>query len=301
MPPEAAASSSAVLAPPAGGAPPAGAPPAGGTPPAGQAPPAGAPPAGTAPAWLPGADEATTGYVANKGWKEPGDVLSSYQNLEKLLGAERAGNTVILPKPDATPEEKAAFFNRLGRPQDPAGYQIKLPEGAPKEFATAAQAKMHELGLSKAQGEALAEWWNGQATASQAALQAQTAEAFKSEDAALHQEWGAAFPQNIAQAQAAVRGLGITTEQIDRLQAAMGHKATMEFFQKIGSKMGEADFVSGTGKEPFGNAMTPAQAKARMAELMKDKDFVARFAKGDTQAIQERNRLVTFMFPEDQQ
>lgn len=273
-------------------------------PPAAPAPSTPAPAAGSAPApaapieWLKGADDLTVGYVQNKGWKEPSQVLESYRNLEKLMGADKAGNAVILPKPDATPEEMGKFYERLGRPSEPDGYKLPMPEGANPDFAKAASAKMHELGLTKQQGETLAAWWNEQASTAQSNLKAQTEQAYQADDLALKTEWGAAFNQKLAQAQAFVRGAGIKPEAIDKLQSAMGHKATMEFFANLGAKIGEADFVAGTGNQKFGDAMTPAQANAKIAELKRDKGFVARYTSGDALAKAEMQRLISFANPE---
>ena len=113
-----------------------------------------------APNWLDGADEVTVGYVQNKGWEKPTQVLESYRNLEKLMGADRAGNTVILPKPDATPEEFGKFYDRLGRPSDAAGYKLQVPQGGDPEFAKIAGNWFHESGLTAKQGEELAGRWN---------------------------------------------------------------------------------------------------------------------------------------------
>lgn len=293
--------------------PPAAAPPAVATPvsspapaPAGSAPPPATPPASTpaapvAPAWLTGADETTVGYVANKGWTEPKQVLEGYRNLEKLLGADKAGNAVIVPKEGATPEEQAAFFNRLGRPTDPAGYQIEVPQGGNKDFATAAAAKFHELGLTKAQGEALAKWNNEQVgaftTQSAAARQAE----FAADDAALKTGWGQAFAQNVAQAQAGMRAMGLDAAAVDKLQGALGHKSTMEFLQRIGARTGEATFVAGSTETKFGNALTPGQAKARIAELRNDKDWVKRYQAGGMKSAEfnEMQRLQAFANPEE--
>lgn len=280
---------------PAGGPPPAPAP-AGGTPPA----PAPAP-APTAPAWLTGADETTVGYVANKGWTEPKQVLEGYRNLEKLLGADKAGNAVIVPKEGATPEEQAAFFNRLGRPTDPAGYQIEVPQGGNKDFATAAAAKFHELGLTKAQGEALAKWNNEQVGAFTTQTAAARQAEFEADDAALKTGWGQAFAQNVAQAQAGMRAMGLDAAAVDKLQGALGHKGTMEFLQKIGARTGEATFVAGSTETKFGNALTPGQAKARIAELRNDKDWVKRYQAGGMKSAEfnEMQRLQAFANPEE--
>lgn len=250
-------------------------------------------------AWLTDADEGTVGYVLNKGWQEPKQVLESYRNLEKLMGADRAGNTVILPKPDASPEEVGRFFDRLGRPADPAAYKIEVPkEGGDPEFAKGAAAKMHELGLSQKQGEALAAWWNEQAGGSMASAKQQAEQTFQADDQALRQQWGAAFTQELNKAQSAARALGVDEATIDNLQKSMGHKATMEFFNKIGNKIGESEFVSGQETRNFNAAMTPGQAIARIAELKADRNFVARYVSKDAEAVAEMARLHGFAYPE---
>jgi len=281
----------ALLNAPAPGAMPPAAPPAAGAP--------ATPPAAPIP-WLPEVDETTAGYVQNKGWDSPAKMLDSYRNLEKLMGADKAGNTVVMPKPDATPEEMGKFYEKLGRPTAPDGYKL-VPEGAqPTEFTKAAAAKMHELGLPQKQGEALAAWFNEQTTQTLEGQKAQTEQAYQADDVALKAEWGAAFTQKLAQAQAFVRGAGIQNEVIDKLQQSMGHKATMQFFADLGAKMGEADFVAGNHNEKFGNAMTPGQAKAKIDELRRDRDFVARYAKGDATAMAEMTRLHSFAHPGDE-
>lgn len=253
-------------------------------------------------AWLPNADEVTVGYLQNKGWTEPAQVVDGYKNLEKLLGADRAGNTVILPKADAAPEELGKFYDRLGRPTDAAGYKIPVPEtGGSPEFAKAAAGKFHELGLTQKQGEALAGWWNEQAGSATQAQQVQAQQKFQADDAQLRTDWGQAYQQNLTQAQAAARGLGVTPEQIDAMSAAMGHKATMEHFQKIGSRMGESDFVTGDKLEKFGNALTPGQAKAEIQGLRDDKAFVAKLLSKDAEATAKWTRLHQFAFPEQAQ
>lgn len=248
--------------------------------------------------WLEGADELTVGYVKNKGWENPAQVLDGYRNLEKLLGADKAGNAVILPKPDASPAEFDAFYNRLGRPAEPTGYKLAVPEGMPKDFAAMAAAKMHELGLPQKTGEALGAWWNefvtGQNSQQETALQT----AFADDERALKEGWGKAYTQELAKAQRAVQGLGVTDAQIDVMQKAMGHKATMEFFNKIGSKIGEPDFTTGQRPDGFGGSMTPEQAKAKIVEMTSDKNFVTRYVNKDAAAVAEMKRLHEFAYPE---
>ena len=264
----------------------------------------GAPVAPTTPAashsWLEGADEVTVGYVQNKGWSEPKQVLESYRNLEKLMGADRAGNTVVLPKPDAPQADVDAFYNRLGRPADPTGYKIELPkDGGDPEFAKTASAWFHEQGLTAKQGEALAAKWNEHIGALTTAQKEQLTQAYQADDQALKTEWGAAFQQNLTAAQAAARGLGLDAAAIDKLQGALGHKGVMDLLYKIGSKVGEPDFAVGT-TEKFGAAMTPAQAKATIQARMQDKGFTARYLSKDSAAVAEMKQLHDYAYPEAQ-
>jgi hypothetical protein len=248
---------------------------------------------------MPNADETTVGYIQNKGWKDPAQVLDGYRNLEKLLGADRAGNTVIIPKHDAAPEEMGKFFDRLGRPADASGYKIQMPEGGDAEFAKTAGAWFHDLGLSEKQGNALAQKWNDYAASAKTTADQQAQARFQTEDASLKADWGQAYTQNVAQAQAATRGLGVTKEQIDNMSASMGHKATMEFFQKIGARMGEGSFVTGDKTQQFSNVMTPGQAKAEIQTLRSDRAFTAKLLSKDAEASQRWTQLHQWAFPED--
>lgn len=248
--------------------------------------------------WAKGADETTTGYIQNKGWDSPMKVVDSYRNLEKLLGADKANNAVIIPKHDADPKEWAAVYDKLGRPSAPDGYKVALPENGDKTMHEASLAKFHELGLTKTQGEQLANWYNNQVAEGLKASETERAARFQQEDTAVRQEWGAAFTQNLAQAQAAARGLGLDAATIDKLSDALGHKGTMDLLYKIGSRMGEDNFVTGDNSTAFGSAMTPAQAKAQIQSMMGDKDFVAKYLKGDGGAKAEMARLHQFAYPD---
>ncbi len=63
-------------------------------------------------------------YVGAKGWKTADDVITSNQNLEKLLGADKAGRTVVLPKDDADADGIKAFRAKLGVPEKVDGYAL---------------------------------------------------------------------------------------------------------------------------------------------------------------------------------
>lgn len=251
-----------------------------------------------APTWLQNADEATVGYVQNKGWTDPAQVLDSYRNLEKLFGADKANNSIVLPKPDADPKEWDAVYDRLGRPAEPKGYDVPLPEFGDKTLHENTLAKMREIGLTKTQGEQLANWYNGEIAKMNQQFIAQQQQAFDQEDAALKSEWGAAFDQNVGYGKAAVAALQLPGDTIEKISAAIGHKATMELFYRIGSGMKEDAFVSSNNGTGFNSVMTPAQAKAEIKALSEDRNFKTNLLNKDSAAMAKWTRLHEYAFPE---
>jgi hypothetical protein len=58
----------------------------------------------------------------------------------------------------------------------------------------------------------------------------------------------------------------------------------MKLFHAIGSKFGEADFVG--SDTPSGGALSPAQAKNKVASLFADKEFMGRYMHQDQRVRQ---------------
>lgn len=247
--------------------------------------------------WLPGADEVTVGYVQNKGWSDPAQVLDGYRNLEKVLGADRAGRTVVLPGEKAEQAEIDAFYSKLGRPAEAKDYKVDVPAGAPPEYADGFRAVAHQLGLTSKQAEGLVKWNNEFAGNAAAAQQNQSVAAFQADSEALKQAWGAAHDQNVVVARNTVAALGLDNATIDKMSAAIGHKPLMELLHKIGAKTGEGEFVSGSGSN-YGSALTPAQAKSRIEELRRDNAWTTKYLSKDADAMAEMSRLMKYAYPE---
>lgn len=251
-------------------------------------------PAATGVEWLTGADETAVGYVQNKGWKTPNDMLSSYQNLEKLMGADRAGRTLVMPGENADPKDVAAFYEKLGRPSDAKGYSVKPMEGQDPKTLEPFLSKFHELGMTDKQAAGITEFIREAAGKQTAEAEASKQMSFQADNAALKTEWGAAYTERLAAASAAARGLELDAQTIDKISDAIGHKATMNLLAKIGGKTGEDKFVSGNG--PTGSAMTPGQAKAAIQAKMNDREFAKRYTGGDADARAEMARLHEFAY-----
>lgn len=148
--------------------------------------------AGTAFAAL---DEDTRTWLQTKGLADVSALAKSAREGEKLIGG-----MVKLPGKDATPEEREAFLNKLGRPEKPDGYQFTvpkdLPEGLPYDGdrAKAFAAKAHALGIPQDAAAGLHDWFmqdsvdafKGMGEASAAAMQERGA----AETEKLVKEWG---------------------------------------------------------------------------------------------------------------
>ena len=262
------------------------------------APAAVAPPAHAGPEWMKGASELSSGYAQNKGWIEPTQVVESYINLEKLFGADRAGRTVALPGDKADAAEINAFYTKLGHPAEAKDYKVDIPAvGGDQRYADEAKAKFHELGLTAKQAEGLAAWNNNFAKTATDAHTNQTSDAYQADLVAVKAEWGAAHDQNTVIARNAVSALGWDAARIDKISAAIGHKATMQMFYEIGSKTGEGSFVAGSDSN-YGGAKTPAAAKAEIASLRTDKAWMARFMNKGSDEQKQWTQLHQYAFPE---
>lgn len=256
-----------------------------------------------APDWTAGLSDEHKGVVQNKQWNGVGAVLESYVNLEKLTGAP-ADQIIRLPGKDAKPEDwRKNVWGRLGLPTDAKGYAIEIPKtGGDPALVEWARTTMHEIGVPKGMGEALAKKFMEHVAGATEKYGQERSTKNEAGKLALGKEWGAAHDQNIGIAKKAAGALGVTAEQIDQLEQVMGYDGVMKFFHSAGSKIGEDSFISGDGKGGSKvttvGALTPAAARDRLNQLKTDKAWVAKYASGDAEAKAEMERLQKWANPD---
>lgn len=239
------------------------------------------------------------GYIANKQFKSPEVLAEAYKNFEGLRGVSQDRILTLPEKADAP--EWAGIYNRLGRPEKADGYKIPVPEGDKGEFAKQAAIWFHEAGLTQRQAEMVAKKWNEHAAASQKVDTDAIAQKHAEEVATLQREWGAAHKQNVELGQLAARKFGFTEEKMAAIEKILGYSGTMKMFHEIGAGLGEHAFQGsgqGGGAGGFKGIPTPDQAKAKIAELRADNDFVSRYVAGDHLAREEMERLHKQAYPE---
>lgn len=156
-----------------------------------------------------------------------------------------------MPGKDAPPEEWAAFYNQIGRPETPDGYEMEVPEGDDGAFAKEVSPLLHEAGITAEQAKVLSRGWNAMRDKAMATIaEAEAAEAAAmhtkntAEAAALKNEWGQAHDANMHFAKLAVQQFmpaDKAGDVIAAIESKLGYKATIEFLHGIGKGLGEHD------------------------------------------------------------
>lgn len=233
-------------------------------------------------------------WAGSKGWKadtDVVDVVKSYQNLEKLFGADKAGNTVVLPKDASDKAALDAVYKRLGRPDTADGYDIDVPEGVNPEFSVAARNTFHKAGLTAEQAKSVMSAYMGIELDARAAAEAERANRVE----ALQKEWGAEFDTKVETAKAAIRAAGLDDNQVQLLEMAIGPDVAARVMEFFGRAYVEAGPPGGERVAPTFSGLSPASAASKMEQLRADPGFMARYGSPDpktrAEAIEEMDRL----------
>lgn len=252
--------------------------------------------------WFDGIDAETIGHWDNKGFKKDDpkalvtELTKAWKGLEKHFGVP-ADRIIKLPEKADDEAGWKAVRERLGAPADGKDYDfagLKYADGSEVEqgFTDVLRASLHRAGVDKTAARGIAQDLIKYSDGNESANSTERAATLQSSREALRKDWGANFEFNrLTAMQGARRALG-TDERAQQIVAAMeqaiGYQDTMNFWLKIGQGTTEDTFhASGQGGMPT----TMNGAAARKVELMADKDWVARYLKGDAAAVREMNNL----------
>ena len=196
-----------------------------------------------------------------------------------------------LPGEDADPQKINDFYAKLGRPDSPDKYDLKMPADADPKVTEFYKSLAHKHGLSAKQAVGLYGEWNefitGLGQQSEAEMQATS----EREVLDVKKEWGQAFEQNLDAGRRAAAALGYDQAKLDAMEAKLGTAETLRLFATLGSKMGEDSFVGGE-REGTSFALSPATAKQQIADLKMDNQFMVKYLNGDKDAIAKMTRLM---------
>lgn len=180
----------------------------------------------------------------------PVEALKSYRELERRLG-----RSVTLPGQDATDEERAAFYKKLGVPDDPSKYEVKLPEDLPDELKPTEQgeknieafkAAMHKAGATPAAVQAAVDTYYGMLKEVMEESRASAEREYEKTVAELEREWGQDYKANVEYGKRMIRefdpdrrfALFLEKTEVGG-KTLDNHPEVVRFFAKAGRAMTE--------------------------------------------------------------
>jgi len=200
-------------------------------------------------------------------------LVSQHVNAQKMLGKDK----VVLPGPNATDEEKDAFFTAIGRPATPGDYQFALPDEM-KELVNADRLKdakeiAHKLGITQAQFEGYMK-----AELEAAGLAVQGAEEQQALDMQngideMRKRFGGAYDERMHIANRLVheicKGDADESRKIALLEAFGNNPDFIEFVSDCGAKLVEHKALIAEMTQD-----TPKEAVAKLDELRATPGFI---------------------------
>ena len=214
-------------------------------------------------------------------WKDsiPEDIrgnpnFAKYTSMESfakghLNAVSMLGKTPELKVPDNT-DERSDFWNKLGRPEAPDGYEFKKHE-APDGLQDYVDSRIssfrdmsHGAGLSSDQANAIYDWYMEGNAENATSVEEHRASIQKESFDALKSEWGEAYDKHINFAKATLAEFG-DEELVEYLeQTGLGNNASLlRTFSKIGQGMkGDAFLESSDTSE------SPAAIDGQVKEIM---------------------------------
>lgn len=247
-------------------------PPAGSPAPEGSAPGSGAGSQQQAPAdWRASLPEDIRGHQALASYKDINALAKSHIHAQSMIGADK----LVLPGKDATAEQRAEFYTKLGRPPAADGYEFKLPEGLSQdklnmERLNGWRARFHEAGLTKAQGDSILSQFLSEEQGVAVAQAKSLEERLASDERVTKQKFGVKYDETINFVRLALNEFA-TPELYSAIESAgLGNNpAFVEAFAKIGQQLAGDGQPRGFGASNTtgGGVSSPEQAQAALAQI----------------------------------
>lgn len=173
----------------------------------------------------------------------------------------------LIPIPEDGDADAAALFHqRLGVPEDGAGYELIVPEGQQADEALEKWFRdvAHELKVPKSQAAGLFEKWG----ARQAEVAAQAQAQLKAQEVALREKWGATYEPNMKKIDMLWGNYPQFAELRENAKKGLVPGHVLEGFAAIAEGMLGKGHQMLDQDDQHPGAITPAEAKAQAEETL---------------------------------
>lgn len=200
-----------------------------------------------------------------------GALAKSYVHAQQMIGADK----VVLPSKSATPDEWSEFYQRIGRPETPEGYQLQLnniQEGIEpnQEVLDWFKQTAHQAGMTPQQAQHMLDSYN-QMTSQTVEMSQQQYESRVAEvETELKREYGEAFDDKLAIANGVLAEFG--NPDIAEVQLADGtllgdNPEIIRMLASMGSYIRERVGEDSLEGVRTSGAFTPEDAMTKVREL----------------------------------
>ena len=228
--------------------------------------------------WFAGiTDPGLRGWAENSTYDSPESQMKAHMELEKLLGKRK--DLITWPKDEKDTEGWKTLRTKLGVPEKPEDYGLTLKDAAIKGRL---EKFFHEKHVPKSTGGELIALLAQEESTARANKVAAVERQVDADDRALQVEWGDKYAGKIEAAKRAVTAMGLTPEQEESIQEALGGpRAYAERMAAWGEMLSEDNFHGGTPNASGGAGgvnphMSPEAAQHKIGEMFAPKSDAAR-------------------------
>jgi len=200
-----------------------------------------------------------------------GALAKSYVHAQQMIGADK----VVLPSKSATQEEIDEFYTRLGRPQEPAGYNLELnnaPEGVQIDEGVIDWFKQtaFQVGMTPQQAQTMLDAYNELTAQTVNMSQTQLESRVSEVETELRREYGEAFDDKLALANGVLAEFG--AQDLTEVQLADGsmlgdNPDVIRLLANLGTYITERVGEDSLEGVRTSGAMTPDDAMDKVREL----------------------------------
>jgi len=186
-------------------------------------------------------------------FKTVGDFGKAY--LETSTKAKelegKLSNSIPKLGENATPEEREKFYNQLGRPEKPDGYEFVGEDKAAPEWTKAYKDAMHKIGVPKAMAKELSEFNNNMINQMVEAHNAKILSENTAAAATLKAELGDKYDASVALVSRLWKQWGKTEVEFDKAfatETSANRVTMMRFLLNVAAKTGEDTSLRASGQ-----------------------------------------------------